>query len=84
MCLAIPGKIIEFIQADNDHESSNPKAKVSFGGLIREVSVIYVPDAKIGDYIIVHAGFAISKLNEQEAQEVFTYLEESIQNMEQN
>ncbi|WP_237064991.1 HypC/HybG/HupF family hydrogenase formation chaperone [Microbulbifer guangxiensis] len=48
---------------------------VSFGGIRREVNLAYVPDAEVGDYVIVHVGFAISKLHEQEAQRVFLELE---------
>ncbi len=50
--------------------------KVSFGGVIKEVSLAYVPEAGVGDYVIVHAGFAISKVDEKEAEEVFNYLKQ--------
>jgi hydrogenase expression/formation protein HypC len=50
--------------------------KVSFGGVAKEVCLAYVPEAQVGDYVIVHAGFAISKLNEDEANEVFEALRE--------
>jgi hydrogenase expression/formation protein HypC len=50
--------------------------KVSFGGVIKEVSLAYVPEANIGDYVIVHVGFALSAVDEAEAQRVFAYLEE--------
>jgi len=50
--------------------------KVSFGGIAREVCLAYVPEAQVGDYVIVHAGFAISKLDEAEAMEVFALLDE--------
>jgi hydrogenase expression/formation protein HypC len=50
--------------------------KVSFGGVIKEVSLALVPEAVIGDYVIVHVGFALSKVDEAEAQRVFVYLEE--------
>jgi hydrogenase expression/formation protein HypC len=48
--------------------------RVSFGGIVKEVSLAYVPEATIGEYVIVHVGFAISKLDEEEAQQVFEYL----------
>jgi hydrogenase expression/formation protein HypC len=51
--------------------------KVDFGGITREVSLAYVPDAEIGDYVIVHAGFAISQLDESEAQETLELMVES-------
>ena len=72
MCLAVPGKI-ENISGD---EPLSRTGKVNFGGIIKEVSLAYVPEAKIGDYVIVHAGFAISKIDEEEAMRVFGYLKE--------
>ncbi len=48
--------------------------KVSFGGIIKNINLAYVPEAKIGDYVLVHVGFAISTIDEAEAQEVFEYL----------
>jgi hydrogenase expression/formation protein HypC len=50
--------------------------KVSFGGILREVCLAYVPEVTVGEYVIVHAGFAISQINEQEALEVFEYLKQ--------
>ena len=70
MCLAIPGKI-ETI--DNDVEETRA-GTVSFGGIRKSVSLALVPDAGIGDYVIVHAGFAIARLNEKEAYQVFELL----------
>ena len=70
MCLAVPGKIISV--SGEDLERSG---KVSFGGVIKEVSLAYVPEAQIGDYVIVHVGFALSTVDEAEAQRVFEYLE---------
>lgn len=71
MCLAVPGKIIS-IQGDD----LNRMGRVSFSGVVKEVSLAYVPDAEIGDYVIVHVGFALSKVDAEEAQRVFRYLEE--------
>jgi hydrogenase expression/formation protein HypC len=65
MCLAVPGKILS-ISGDDDLTRS---ARVSFGGAIKEVSLAYVPEAQIGDYVIVHVGFALSKLDEAEAEQ---------------
>lgn len=70
MCLAVPGKIIS-ITGD---EPLVRTGKVSFGGIVKEVSLAYVPEADVGDYVIVHVGFAISRLDEEEAEQVFEYL----------
>jgi hydrogenase expression/formation protein HypC len=72
MCLAIPGQILAVEGAD----PLTRMGKVSFGGIVKEVSLAYVPEATVGDYVIVHVGFAISKVDEQEAQQVFAYLEQ--------
>jgi hydrogenase expression/formation protein HypC len=72
MCLAVPGKIVS-ISGD---EPIFRTGKVNFGGIVKEVNLAYVPEAQIGDYVIVHVGFAISKLDEAEAQKVFEYLKE--------
>jgi hydrogenase expression/formation protein HypC len=78
MCLAVPGKIVE-IQGD---EPMNLVGKVDFGGVIREVSLAYVPEAKIGDYVNVHVGFALTVIDEEEAKEVLGYLHEIAKNNE--
>jgi hydrogenase expression/formation protein HypC len=71
MCLAIPGKISSL------HENSGvPMAKVDFGGVTREACLAYVPEACIGDYVLVHVGFAISKVDEEEAARTYQYLSE--------
>ncbi len=72
MCLAIPGKITSISGED-------PLArigKIDFGGILKEASLAYVPEAKVGDYVIVHVGFALSRVDEEEAQKVFEYLRE--------
>ena len=71
MCLAIPGKI-ESVQEGKDVRTG----VVSFGGISKEVCLTLVPEARVGDYVIVHVGFAISKVNEQAAQESLALLEE--------
>jgi len=72
MCLAIPGKI-ESITNDDPVMRTG---KVNFGGIVKEINLAYVPEAGIGEYVIVHAGFAISIVDEEEAQKVFEYLKE--------
>ncbi len=72
MCLAVPGKVTKISSAD-------PLMKigqVNFGGIVKEVNLAYVPEAKIGDYVIVHVGFAISILDEEEAQRIFDTLDQ--------
>ena len=71
MCLAIPGKIVS-IENENDPVLRN--GRVNFGGIIKEVNLAYVPEAGIDDYVIVHVGFALSKVDEAEANQVFEYL----------
>jgi len=71
MCLGVPGRIVEA------QESGLMRVgKVDFGGVIREVSLAYVPEAAVGDFVIVHAGFAISQVDEKEAQETLDLLAE--------
>jgi hydrogenase expression/formation protein HypC len=72
MCLGVPGKILEM----QENSVGMTMGKVSFSGIVKEVCLAYVPEAKIGDYVIVHVGFAISILDEEEAMEVFKYLEQ--------
>lgn len=71
MCLAVPGKIMSI-----SGDSFLRTGRVNFSGITKEVSLAYVPDANIGDYVIVHVGFAISKVDETEALKVFEYLRE--------
>jgi len=69
MCLAIPGRVESIDPADPNLRM----ARVRFGGIIKQVSLAYTPEAKVGDYVIVHVGFAISRLDEKEAEQVFEY-----------
>ena len=71
MCLAVPGKILS-IQGDDFART----ARVSFGGIVKEVSLAYVPEALEGEYVIVHVGFAISVLDEAEAMRTFDVLKQ--------
>lgn len=72
MCLAIPGKILSIAGDDPLLRTG----RVSFGGIVKEVNLAYTPEAGVGDYVIVHVGFAISTLDEAEAHRVFDYLRE--------
>ena len=72
MCLAIPGKI----ESISGNDQLSRMGKVNFGGILKEVSLAYVPEVKVGDYVIVHVGFALSRLDEDEAHKVFEYLKE--------
>ena len=71
MCLAVPGKIISI-----EGEDLARTARVSFGGIVRQASLAYVPEAQLGDYAIVHVGMAISLLDEDEALRTFEYLKQ--------
>ena len=70
MCLAIPGKIVSIAGDD----PLTRMARVSFDGVVKEVSLAYLPDARVDEYVVVHAGFALSRVDEAEAREVFEYL----------
>jgi len=74
MCLAIPGKIKSI---EVQHGGMIKMAKVIFGGIVKEASLEMVPTAKVGDYVLVHVGVAISIVNEEEAQKTFQYLREA-------
>lgn len=77
MCLAVPGKIIETYEA-----GGLKMGKVDFGGVVREACLAYVPEAEVGDYTVIHVGFAISRLSEEEADESLGLLRE-ISDLEQ-
>jgi len=77
MCLAVPGKIVEIFEQD-----SLRMARVDYGGVFRETCLDYVPEAKVGDYCIIHVGFAISLMNEKEALETLELLKQ-ISNIEE-
>ena len=70
MCLAVPGKIVSIA----DDEPLLRMGRVSFGGIIKQVSLAYVPEAVVGDYVIVHVGFALSILNRDEAEQTLDYV----------
>ncbi len=73
MCLGVPGKIIERYETDG-----LPMGRIDFGGTVREACLAYVPEANVGDYTVIHVGFAISLLSEEEAQETLDMLREII------
>jgi hydrogenase expression/formation protein HypC len=72
MCLGVPGKIVQI----DENSLGMTMGRVSFGGVLKEVCLAYVPEAQVGDYVVVHVGFAISQVDEAEAQEVFKFLAE--------
>lgn len=72
MCLAVPGEILSITGDD----PLLRMARVSFGGVIKAVNLAYVPEARIGDYVLVHVGFALNIVDQAEAEAVFRYLRE--------
>lgn len=70
MCLAVPGKIISIEEADATFRDG----RVDFAGIVKNVNLSYVPEAVVGDYVVVHVGFALSIVDEKEAAQVFEYL----------
>lgn len=71
MCLAIPGKIL-----DSNERDGARVARVQFGGIVRQVCLDFVPEAIVGDYVMVHVGFAISRVDTEEAERTYKLLEE--------
>jgi hydrogenase expression/formation protein HypC len=82
MCLAVPGQLISIQPSPPESDESaaaallQPIGQVSFGGIIKQVSLAYVPEATVGDYVIVHVGFALSVLDPLEAQQTLQYLDQ--------
>lgn len=72
MCLAMPGKVLNI----SDSGALTRSGLVSFSGIVRSVNLVYVPEAIVGDFVIVHVGFAISKLDENQAKRIFDLLRE--------
>jgi len=70
MCLAIPGKVL-----DISEENGVRSGRVEFGGIVRSVCLDFVPEAQAGDYVVVHVGFAISRVDREEAERTFEALE---------
>jgi len=73
MCLAVPGKIVTILVEEH---LGLRRGKVDFGGIRKEVCLDYTPEARVGDYVMVHVGFALSVVDEKQAQEVFDALRE--------
>jgi hydrogenase expression/formation protein HypC len=71
MCLAIPGKVVETFAS-----GGMQMARVQFGGIVREVCLEYVPETQVGEYVLVHVGFAISRVDEEEARRTYEALAE--------
>ncbi len=72
MCLAVPGKILSI-----EYKENSPKmAKVSFGGVIKDICIDFTPDVKVGEYVMVHVGFSLNIVNEKEAEETLKLLSE--------
>jgi hydrogenase expression/formation protein HypC len=71
MCLAVPGKILEIEQ-----QISNRLGSIQFGGITRQAYLDFVPEAKVGDYVVVHVGFAISRVDAEEAKRTYEILEQ--------
>ena len=71
MCLGIPGKVISV----EENALGVTTGKVSFGGIVKDVCLAFVPEARVGDHVVVHVGFAISMIDEREAGQVFALLE---------
>jgi hydrogenase expression/formation protein HypC len=71
MCLAIPGKVISIEQTNGLRVG-----RVEFGGIVRQASLDFVPEAEVGDYVMVHVGFAISRVDAEEAERTYELLEE--------
>jgi hydrogenase expression/formation protein HypC len=72
MCLGVPGKVIEI----QPNAAGVTMGKVDFAGIVKEICLAYVPEVKVGEYVIAHAGFAINTLDETEAMEVFETLKQ--------
>ena len=72
MCLGVPGKVVEV----REDPLGMTMGKVSFGGIVKEVCLAYTPDVEPGEYVVVHVGFSISTIDEEEARKVFDFLEE--------
>ncbi|MCU7549140.1 HypC/HybG/HupF family hydrogenase formation chaperone [Chitinophagaceae bacterium LB-8] len=73
MCLAIPGKILSIVSPVDE---TFRQGKVSFSGIVKEVNLCMVPEATVGDYVLVHVGVAICKVDEEEARQTFAYLQQ--------
>ena len=82
MCLGVPGKVLEIVAPSS--QNSLPLGKVQFGGIVKDICLAYLPDVAVGDYVLVHVGFAISKIDEAEAEEIFSYIRKDRRVSDQN
>lgn len=73
MCLAIPGKVVSI---SNETDETSRPGKVSFGGILKEVNLCFLPEASVGDYVLVHVGVALSIVDEELAHETLNYLQQ--------
>lgn len=71
MCLAIPGRVLEI-----NEERGSRSGRIEFGGIVRQASLDFVPETQVGDYVMVHVGFAISRVDAEEAQRTYELLEQ--------
>lgn len=74
MCLAIPGKVISI----QENPLGMTMGRVSFGGVVKDVSLAYLPDVKLDDYVVVHVGFALSIVDEEAAREIFDFVKANV------
>lgn len=72
MCLAVPGRVATIVEEG----PLTRRGRIDFGGLVKEVNLSLVPEAEVGDYVLVHVGIALSRIDEEEAVRVFAYLRE--------
>lgn len=72
MCLAVPGKIVSI----DDSNAELKMAKVSFGGVIKDICIQWLPDVKVGDYVLAHVGFALNKIDQKDAEETIEILKQ--------
>jgi hydrogenase assembly chaperone HypC/HupF len=72
MCLAVPGRVLQLDETNPDFKM----AKVSFGGINKDVCVQFIPDIQVGEYVLVHVGFALNKIDEKDAEETLRILRE--------
>lgn len=71
MCLAIPGKVLDISEKDGVRAG-----RVEFGGIVNQICLDFVPEAEVGDYVVVHVGFAISRVDREEAERTYQLLED--------
>ena len=83
MCLAIPGQVVKIENTPGEHDGTLLMGTVDFSGIRKSVCLDWIPDVKIGEYVIVHVGFAISKVDEEEARETLKLFEQMSGSMDE-